>query len=455
MAQSRAARLEIQLPKGPPGMKGHPGRGKEGVESKVTSAMVKGNSDYHQKERADMLKRILPSMMLLCIVCGVVAQAEQRSTVLIRLPLSDESVIISVEKPVYFPGDTVRLSITWDDTGANVIVTPILAIEETTLISVGNNAYLTVIPQGVTPGSYPIHINVLDAQGRRLVYETDCVVNVEEYQDVEQIERYARIGPEDGSKDPKTAVTLDREQIRNLQVIFQRDSIQEGMGPQFVTIKTTVQLRTGSTAQTFERRVMTFRSHGDPDKDRAMFLQYRTAYGPYAAIRTEEFERVQVEVDSLPNWAIVKVAVAPDHAIKIGAVDRTNSMTRYYRVKGPRFEARFTLGIPKVLYDTRAKDSIDYGKTSAMLRLYYVDQASGHRFPINFGIGTFGVDSPIDVSTGRGGFATSVFLDIIELMRRLDMDIGIKVNAGLDLTPFFPIKKKSRLLFDAHVGLAL
>jgi hypothetical protein len=280
-------------------------------------------------------------------------------------------------------------------------------------------------------------------------------VDVEEYQDIERIGRFTRIGPEDGGTELKKAVTLDREKMRNFQVTFERDSIRENMGPQFITVKTTVQSQTGATAQVSERHVMTFRSHGDPNKDRAMFLQYRTAYGPYAAIRTEEFERVDVEVDSLPNWAIVKITVEPDYAIKIGAVDKTNSMTRYYRVKGPRFEARFALGIPKVLYDTRAEDSIDYGNTSAMLRLYYVDRASGYRFPINFGFGTFGENSPIDVSTGHGGFATSVFLEIIELMIRLDMDIGLKVNAGLELTPFFPIERKSRLLFDAHVGMAL
>jgi hypothetical protein len=200
---------------------------------------------------------------------------------------------------------------------------------------------------------------------------------------------------------------------------------------------------------------MTFRSHGDPDKDRAMFIQYRKAYGPYAAIRTEECEQVQIEVDSLPNWAVIKVTIEPDYTIKIGAVDRSNILTRYFRVKGPSLEAGLTLGVPKVLYDTRASDSIDYGHTSAMVRFYYVSRGSGQRFPINFGFGTFGVNSPIDVSVGRGGFATSVLLDVIELMRRMDLGLGIKVNAGLEFTPFFPIKRKSRILFDAHVALAL
>ncbi len=402
-----------------------------------------------------MPKLMKPGLILLYLVCAMTAHAEKRSTVLIRLPLADESVIISVEKPVYFPGDTVRLSIIRDDSAARSTVTPMLRIEEVTLEPVGDNMYLAVIPQDVTPGPYPVHLNVLDPQGRRLIYQTECVVEVEEREDVELMNRYVRVAPESGGKEALTAVTLTRGQIRNLQVIFQRDSIREGMGPQFVTIRTTVQLQSGAKAQSFERRVMTFRSHGNPERDRAMFIQYRTAYGPYAAIRNEECERVQVEIDSLPNWAVVEVSVEPDYTIKIGAVDRTNCVTSYFRVKGPRIQIGLTLGVPKVLYDTRAKDSIEYGNTSAMLRLYYIDRVSGRRFPVNFGVGTFGVNSPIDVSTGRGGFAASAFLDLIELVRRLNVDVGVKVNAGLELTPFFPIHRKSRILLDAHVGLAL
>lgn len=398
---------------------------------------------------------MMPGIMLLWVIGTMSAEARLRSTVLIQLPLADESVIISLEKPVYFPGDTVRLSIIRHDREEKVFVTPILTIEGTALKSAGNNAHIAIIPQNVTPGSYPVHLSVLDAQGRRLLYETDCVVEVEEYQDIEQIGRYVHSDPQAGSQEARTAVTLSRGQIRSLQVVFLRDSIREDMGPQFVTIKTTVLLRTGTTTQTLERHVMTFRSHGDPNKDRAMFIQYRKAYGPFAAIREDELERVQIDVDSLPNWAVVRVSVEPDRNIKIGAVDRSNSETRYFRVRGSKIEVGFMLGVPKVLYDTRKRDSIDYGNTSAMLRFYYVDGASGHRLPVNLGIGTFGVNSPIDVSSGRGGFATSVFLDIIELMRRLDLDVGIKVNAGLELTPFFPIKRKSRILFDAHVGFAL
>ena len=396
-----------------------------------------------------------PALVVLCMVCALNVQAELSTTVFIRLPQADESISISVDRPVYFPGDTVRLSINREDTVATAVVTPVLSIKETTLISVGNNAYIAVIPPNIIPGPYQVHLDVLDNRGRRLIYKTDCVVGVEEYQGVDQIGRYTRIVPESGGTDEATAVTLDREQIRNLQVVFQRDSIRKGMGPQFVTIKTTVLLRRGTQAQTFERRALTFRSHGDPYQDHEMFVQYRKAYGPYASISREELEQVDVEVDSLPNWAIIRVSVKPDYTIKIGAVDQSNSLTRYFRVRGPSIEAGLTLGVPKVLYDTQADDSTDYGNTSAMLRFYYVDATSGHRFPINFGFGTYGVNSPIDMSVGRGGFATSVFLDIIELMRRLGMNIGIKVNAGFEMTPFFPIKRRSRLLFNAQVGLAL
>jgi len=227
------------------------------------------------------------------------------------------------------------------------------------------------------------------------------------------------------------------------------------MGPQFVKITTSVESREGTTVQTFERRVLTFRSHGDPNHDHLMFVQYRTAYGAYATIRPEEIEQVRVQVDSLPDWAIIKVRVEPDYSIRVGAYDPTNSFTRYFRVKGPTIETGFTLGVPKVLYDTRAKDTVAYGSTSAMVRFYYVDEVSGHRFPVSFGIGTFGVSSPIDVDVGKGGFAVSAFLDVVEIMRALKIDLGEKVNGGLELTPFFPIEKKSRLLVDAHVSLSL
>jgi hypothetical protein len=211
-------------------------------------------------------------------------------------------------------------------------------------------------------------------------------------------------------------------------VRFHRDSIRARMGPQFVRITTTIQLRDGVAAPAYERRVVTFRSHGDAYKDRSIFIQYRAAYGAFANIRPEELETVLVPVDSLPDWAILGIHIEPDYTIKIGAVDRSNRMTQYFRVKGPNFEIGLSLAIPKVLYDTRSNDTTEYGNTSAMVRFYYVDPGSGNRFPVSLGLGMFGVNSPIDVGKGRGGFAASMFLDLAEMVRIVNVGFIKKVN---------------------------
>ncbi len=403
-----------------------------------------------------MLKFKLLYLAGFFILCSFSTQAQLKYPTLIRSSLEDEIVILSVDKPVYFPGDTVRLTVQrHDSTASVVVVTPILIIEGTTLKSIEHNVYSATIPLACAPGLYRVRLKVLDAQGRRFVYETDCVVDVEEYQIIEQISNYVHIEPEAGSKDIESAVTLDREQIQNLRVIFMRDSIHVGMGPQFVTIRTAVQLRNGAIAQTFERRVLTFRSDKDPNRDRAMLLQYRTAYGAYAAIRSEEFTQVRIHVDSLPDWSIIKINIEPDYTIKIGGYDRANSYTRYFRVRGPKIEIGFSLGIPKVFFDSQANDSLNYGNLSAMIRFYLVNGVSGNRFPVNLGIGTFGVNSPVDVNVGRGGFALSTFLDVAEITRLLGIDFVKKITAGLEVAGFIPIKKRARILFDIQVALAL
>ena len=402
-----------------------------------------------------MVKFKLLCLLIICILYSRNAQAQQRYPTLIRSSLEDEIIILSVDKPVYFPGDTVRLTVLRNDSTATVVVTPILIIEGTTLKTIDHNIYSANIPQACAPGLYRVRLRVLDAQGRRFVYETDCIVNVEEYQVIEQISNYVHIEPEAGSNDVESALTLDRSQIRDLRVIFQRDSIRLGMGPQFVTIRTSVQLRDGTMAQTFERRVLTFRSDNDPNRDRAMLIQYRSAYGSYAAIRSEEFTQVRIHLDSLPDWAIIKINIEPDYTIKIGGYDRSNSYTRYFRVRGPKIEIGFSLAIPKVLFDTQAKDTLNYGNSSAMVRFYLVNGVSGNRFPVNFGVGTFGVNSPVDINVGRGGFALSTFLDVAEITRILGIDFIKKITAGLELAWFIPINKRARILIDAQVALAL
>ena len=402
-----------------------------------------------------MLKIKLLFLMIFWILSLWNAQAQQRYPTLIRSSLEDEIIILSVDKPVYFPGDTVHLTVQRNDSTATVVVTPILIIEGSTLKSIDRNIYSFTIPQACTPGIYRVRLGVLDSQGRRFIYETDCSIDVEEHQVIEQVSNYVRIEPEAGSEDVRSAVTLDRNQIRNLRVTFQRDSIWPGMGPQFVTIRTTVLLRDGTTAQTFERRVLTFRSDNDPNRDHAMLVQYRAAYGAYAAIQPEEFTQVRIHIDSLPDWAIIKINIEPDYTIKIGGYDRTNSYTRYFRIKGPLIEIGLSLGIPKVLFDTQKKDTLNYGNSSAMIRFYYVDEISGNRFPVNFGVGTFGVNSPIDVNAGGGGFALSIFFDVAEMTRVIGIDLLKKFTAGLEVVPFFPLEKRARLLLDAQVSILL
>jgi hypothetical protein len=124
-------------------------------------------------------------------------------------------------------------------------------------------------------------------------------------------------------------------------------------------------------------------------------------------------------------------------------------------MRGPTFETAFMIGIPKVIYDSQSRDSIEYGNTSAMFRMYYVSKETGNRFPLNLGVGTFGVNSPIDVGVGRGGFAFSLQLDLAEMVRILNISFTNKVNIGLETTQLFSIGKKRRLLIDTQVSLVL
>jgi hypothetical protein len=408
---------------------------------------------FHQNDK-DPVKAILIITLSLSAL-WTTAPAQVKTSFLVQSTYEDERVVLSIDKVVYYSGDTVHLAIRRTDTTGRTSVIPVLPIEGAPLRSSGRRAYSAVLPQDVTPGAYAVTLRVEDREGRHYVYKTDCIVTVEEHQEVAPIKSFVRIAPVAGGETNRSAVALDREVIRNLEVQFDRDSIQHGMGPQFVVIKTTLVPRDGTPSHTNERRIVTFRSRGDANKDRLLFMQYRNAYSRYAVLSPEEADHVHLPVDSLPDWGMLIVEIAPDYSIKIGAVDRANTMTRYYRVRGRDFEVGFLIGIPKVLFDTQAGDPIDYGNTSAMVRLYYVSEKTGNRFPVNAGVGTFGVNSPIDVGIGRGGFAVSVLLDVAEMVRILNIGFTNKVNIGLEVTPFFSIRKKPRALLDTQVSIVL
>ena len=106
-----------------------------------------------------MLKHLSLALLALCAVCSICVQAQKRTTTLVQSIL-DESIIISTDKPVYFPGDTLHLTIQREDSSTRAIVTPLVAIEGVKLNSDGQGTYIAVIPQIVTPGSYRILLRI-------------------------------------------------------------------------------------------------------------------------------------------------------------------------------------------------------------------------------------------------------------------------------------------------------
>ncbi|HLP14812.1 MAG TPA: hypothetical protein VK470_01060 [Bacteroidota bacterium] len=401
------------------------------------------------------MRRLFLIGIAVCAIAATRMYAQIRTPYLVQTTHEDEWIQLSVDKVVYFEHDTVRLTIRRTDSNATALITPVLPIEGVTLKADGRRMFTAVLPEGVTPGAYAVNLRVLDRQGRRFWYKTDCIVTIEEHQNIARVDSFARIVPVMGGPEKRSAVALERGVIQNLEVQFDRDSIRQGMGPQFLIIRTTVIPRDGASSHVLERRVVTFRSHGDESKDRLAFLQYKSAYSKFAMLTQEETDHVRLPVDSLPDWALLIVQIEPDYSIKIGPTDRSNVITKYFRVRGPKYEIGFLIGIPKVLYDSHADDPIEYGNTSAMVRLFYVNEFTGNRFPVNAGVGTFGVNSPIDIGAGRGGVAFSVLLDLAELIRVLNLGFTNKVNIGLELTQLFSIERKRRFLIDTQVSLSL
>ncbi|RPI18491.1 MAG: hypothetical protein EHM58_05400 [Ignavibacteriae bacterium] len=403
----------------------------------------------------NIYKSLFFILILICFITNNRLQAQYHTDVLIKTTNDDEYISLSTDKPVYISGDTIHLKLHRENDTSSISLTPVLPNNGISFTAENNNTYTAVIPLNVIPGLFNIRLNVQDKEKRRYVYDTDCIIEIEENKTFENIGNYISFEPIDGSVDLKKPVTLDKKQVQNLKIVFLRDKISEQMGPQFVIIKTTVISREGNTLQTIERRVMTFKSHGDVFIDRIKFNQYRAAYGPYSATSYNEINQVQLYLDSLPDWAVIKVSVEPDYLIKIGIRNQPNAVTRFFQLKGPTIELGFFLGFPKVLYDSRAYDTTEYGNTSAMLRFYYVNSVTGHRLPVNLGIGTFGVNSPFNLNKGRGGFAISLFLDVIDILEQISIYVPAKINKvslGFDVSPFFPIKKKWRILVNAYIG---
>ena len=366
--------------------------------------------------------------------------------------LDAEDVSIDLGTPSLFPGDTVRLNLIAEEEFKNNYFEPSFTVDGLDFQTNNNTEYTASIPEWFRPGKYPIVIRPIIPAGRTTGYETNVNVIVKEFRRVEDLSRYVRMIPDSGSPDPAKPQSISRESARMLAVALDRYNISPRMGLQFIRIRTTIHSREEELLASRETRAITFRAEGDKEQDAKIYQDYLETYFPYAVVNVQELETVTLQFDTLPDWSSIKIQIEPDYDIKKVPYDHHNLITRYYLVKGSQFESSLSLGIPKVLYDTNTDDPVDYGSVSAMVRFSYLDEESGNRLPVNFGIGTFGVDSPIDVSKAGGGFAVSFLLDVIQAFRLYGADLPRKITAGLEITPFFPLQHKSRVLVNVKLG---
>lgn len=172
--------------------------------------------------------------VLLCVFGILSVRAQVKSSIHITSADKTETISIILDRPVYFAGDTVLLVIQRDDSVKTAIIIPILPFGGAMLKLNGQSSYVAVVPQSIIPGSYPVRLRVIDTEGRQFQYETHCVVAVEEQRAIEQLTEYVSALPVTDSDSIQTPVTVDREQLKKLEVHFQRENIRVHMGPSFL-----------------------------------------------------------------------------------------------------------------------------------------------------------------------------------------------------------------------------
>jgi NAD(P)H-hydrate repair Nnr-like enzyme with NAD(P)H-hydrate epimerase domain len=86
-----------------------------------------------------MLKPKYIFLIILCVLSTGYLQAQRKFSTLIQSSNEDEIIVLSVDKPVYYPGDTVSLTLKRNERTATVVVTPVLIIEGTTLKYIVHN----------------------------------------------------------------------------------------------------------------------------------------------------------------------------------------------------------------------------------------------------------------------------------------------------------------------------
>lgn len=267
--------------------------------------------------------------------------------------------------------------------------------------------------------------------------------------------KFVNITPIEGGSNEESAKPLEKSEISHLVISFRRENLRTEDGPQFIKITSTVTSRDGKVSERITQYAFTFAKEAVPDSDETRMRMYAQQINPFGFVSRRKINSVDVHLDSLPDWGVVKIDVTPDEEYTKYSRRFSTGQTWYYRAKGSRWESAFFLGIPKVLYDTDKKDTVAYGNASAMVRFFFLDGKTGSRYPLNIGIGTFGVSTPIDVSKNGGGFAVSLFFDIVQFVSNsFDVNLGSRFNGGLEVTPFFPIEHSARLLVNARIGIS-
>jgi hypothetical protein len=301
-----------------------------------------------------------------------------------------------------------------------------------------------------------IFMSILLALTPHLAPASDGVApsNAVRFGSVVPLSRYVRLLSGDEVIDPGAPVALSRDEIAQLQIWFVRDSLSVADGAQFLKVTTSSTDRDEHLLDNNSQFAITFCRLGDAAADRRELERIGKEIAPFSYMNPQLIQQVPIQVDSLDSWGSIRVRVEPEQEIVKYYGRVKNRLDYHIRVKGNRVTLGYSLSVPKVLYDTRRSDPVTYGKTSAMVRLHYLNAATGTRFPVNFGFGTIGVDSPIDVSKTGGGFAGSLLFDVVDLLRTAGLRMPTRANAGLDLAPFFPLEHKPRLLIGVRLGIS-
>jgi hypothetical protein len=266
------------------------------------------------------------------------------------------------------------------------------------------------------------------------------------------LREYVTISPFAGGLDYDNSRTISRDELGQLSIQFDRDILPLEGGPQFVRIFSTVTNKDGVLLDQLTQYAFTFPREETPQDDARQMKKYADQISQFGFISRGRSDSVEISLDTLPDWGHVRIEVTPDEEYTKYTSSRNTRLVWHYRIRGNWLDSKFTLGIPKVIYDTHSADTVEYGNASALLRFFYLNQVTGKQFPVSFGLGLYGVSTPIDVSNRGGGFVFSLYFDVIQFLRLNGLDITERATAGLEIAPFFPVDHRARVLLSARIG---